>query len=247
VVRFGRFPVYGTKSGISGQDFIFSNNGPMARDIESLKLYCKAVLSSEVSPWNLDPKCLPVPWRDNMITDKRQKLRFGIISDNDGEYSVHPPILRGLAMTKKALQAAGHEVFEWIPTDHPEIVHEVNTSFHTLGGAAILGLTEIHDEPVFGSMKEYEATYRKGEHGSLGPTKLREMITRRNALQKRYLDRWSATASDGKAPMDGLILAASCWTAPRLGITQDVFCVNYTAVFNLLGNSTTLNPLKSYR
>ena len=112
---------------------------------------------------------------------------------------------------------------------------ELNESFHTLGGAAILALTEKHDEPVFGSMKEYEETYRAGEEGTLGPTRLREMILRRNALQKAYLDRWSRTAEKEKGAMDGLILASSPWTAPRLGITQEVFCVNFTGVFNLLG------------
>lgn len=233
--RFGRFPVYGAKSGIPGQDFIFSNNGPMSRSLEAIKLYCKAILSTEVSPWTLDPKCIPVPWRGDVIEPKGRKLRFGIISDNDGEISVHPPIVRGLAMTKRSLEAAGHEVFEWAPTDHPEIVELLNSSFHTTGGAAIIGLTEKHGEPVFGSMKEYETTYRMGEHGALGPTKLREMIIKRNALQKAYLDRWSATATDGKGAMDGLILPSSPWTAPRLGFTQEVFCVNYTGVLNVLG------------
>lgn len=214
----------------------------MGRNINDLKLYCKSVLSPQVSAWNLDPKCIPIPWRENTIAPPDRKLRFGIISDNDGEYSVHPPISRGLAMTRKALEAAGHEVFEWAPIDHPEIVREVNTSFHTLGGAAILGLTEKHDEPIFGSMKGYDVTYKKGEHGTLGPTKLREMITNRNTLQKRYLDRWNATAGDGKGPMDGLICPASTWTAPRLGLTQHVFCVNFTAAFNLLGKLASLNP-----
>lgn len=207
----------------------------MSRSLEALQLYCKAVLSTKVSPWTLDPKCLPVPWRDNVIDTKGQKLRFGIVSNNDGEVSVHPPIARGLAMTKAALEAAGHEVFEWAPIDHPEISELLNTSFHTLGGAAILELTKNHDEPIFGSMKLYEESYNRGEHGTLGPTKLRQMIARRNDLQKAYLDRWTATGKDGKQVMDGIIIAVSPWTAPRLGTTQKLFNVNYTAVFNLLG------------
>ncbi|CZR51902.1 related to general amidase [Phialocephala subalpina] len=231
---FGRFPVYGTKSGISGQDFIFSNNGPMARSIDIIKLYCQAVLSPEMSPWTLDPKCVAIPWRGDVIQPKGRKLRFGIISDNDGEISVHPPIVRGLEMTKKALLAAGHEVFEWEPFNHPEMVKEVNSSFYTLGGAAILDLTLQHDEPVYGSMENYEEHYKKGEHGTLGPTKLREMIIKRNALQKAYMDKWSATAGDGKEAMDGILVASSPWTAPRLGLTQKTFCVNFTAAFNLL-------------
>jgi amidase len=158
----------------------------MSRSLEALQVYCRAVLSTEVSPWTLDPKCLPVPWRDNVIGPKGQKLRFGVVSNNDGEVSVHPPIARGLAMTKAALEAAGHEVFEWAPIDHPEIVELLNTSFHTLGGAAILELTRNHDEPVFGSMKLYEESYNRGEHGTLGPTKLRQMIARRTASLLLY-------------------------------------------------------------
>lgn len=208
----------------------------MSRSLEALKLYCKAVLSPEVAPWHYDPKCLAVPWRENVINPTR-KLRFGIISDNDGEISVHPPILRGLALTKAALQAAGHEVFEWAPTDHPEIAADLDNAFNTLGGAAIIGLTSQHDEPVFGSMKGFERCYLQGEDGTLGPTKLRSMIVKRNALQKAYLDRWTATAKDGKQTMDGIILATSPWSAPRLGITQKVFTVNYTGVYNLLGKS----------
>ncbi|RFU31396.1 hypothetical protein B7463_g4938, partial [Scytalidium lignicola] len=230
---FGRFPGYGSKSGIPGQDFIYANNGPMARSLESLKIYCKAVLSQEAAPWLYDPKCFAIPWREDVIP-KGRKLRIGIISDNDGEITVHPPIIRGLAMTKKALEAAGHEVFEWTPISHPEIVKGVNEAFFTLGGAAIIGLTKQNEEPVFGSMKPYEEIYNKGEAGTLGPTKLREMIYQRNAYQKQYVDHWTATAVDGKEPMDAIITATSPWTAPRLGITQKLFCINYTGVWNLL-------------
>jgi len=207
----------------------------MSRSIEMIKLYCQAVLSNEVSPWTLDPKCLPIPWRGDVIEPKGRKLRFGFVFDNDGEITVHPPITRGLKITRKALEAEGHEVFEWEPLNHPAMVKEMNSSFHTLGAAAILDLTLKHEEPVFESMKEYEESYHKGEHGALSPTRLREMITRRNGFQKSYLDRWSSTAKNGKEAMDGIIIATSPWTAPRLGITQKLFCVNYTGVFNVLG------------
>ncbi|KAH8601227.1 acetamidase-like protein [Bisporella sp. PMI_857] len=231
---FGRFPTYGGKSGIPGQDFIYAINGPMSRSLESVKLYCKAVLSPEIAPWTLDPKCIPLPWQGNVIDPPGRKLRFGIISDNDGDISVHPPIVRGLTITKKALEAAGHEVFEWAPTDHREIMRELNGAFHSLGGSAIVELTRPHEEPIFPSMKGYEEAFDRGEGGTLGPTRLREMIVKRNALQKAYLDRWTATKTDGKGVMDGIILAASPWTAPRLGLSQTVFNVSYTGVFNLL-------------
>ena len=205
----------------------------MSRSLASLKLYCQAVLSEQVSPWLYDPKALPVPWRSNMIQPAGRKLRFGMIMGNDGETTVHPPISRGLELTKAALEAAGHTVFPWRPLNHPDMARTMNSSFYTLGGAAILGLTRQHDEPVFGSMKEYERVYELGEEGSLGPTKLREMITKRNAFQKQYLDAW--TGMEGG--MDAIIAPVSPWTAPRLGVTQDlgVFHVDFTGVWNLLG------------
>jgi amidase len=218
----------------------------MSRSLEMLKVYSAAVLSETASPWHLDPKCYHVPWRGETIQPRGRKLRFGIISDNDGEISVHPPIVRGLAMTKAALEAAGHEVFEWTPLNHPAMVEEMNQSFHTLGAAAILDLTLQNEEPVYGSMKKYEDTYKKGEHGVLGPTKLRDMITKRNAFQKAYMDAWNATAADGKNAMDGIILPASCWTAPRLGITQKLFSVNYTGVFNVLGKYLLQFPERAH-
>lgn len=206
----------------------------MSRSLEILKIYCKAVLSEDVSPWTLDPKCVNIPWRECSVSPPGRKLRFGIISDNDGEVSVHPPLSRALALTKSALEAAGHSVFEWTPLNHPAMVQELNQSFHTLGAAAILDLTFQNEEPVYGSMKPYEETYRKGEADTLGPTKLRDMILRRNTFQRQYMDAWNATASSGSQIMDGLICPASIWTAPRLGITQSLFCVNFTGFLNIL-------------
>lgn len=240
---YGRFPTWSTKSGIPGQDYIYSNNGPMARSISSIKLYCSAVLSSTMAPWNLDPKCLAIPWKEEVIQPKGRKLRFGIIVDNDGEVTVHPPISRGLQVTKAALEAEGHEVFEWAPIDHPEMVQTLNSSFYTTGGAAIIGLTRPYGEPVYPSMKEYEAHFDKGETGTLGPTRLREMILKRNAFQKAYLDRWQATEKDGKGLMDAIICPASTWTAPRLGQSQKTFCVNFTGVWNVLDYSVCTFPV----
>ena len=209
----------------------------MARDITSLKLYCSAVLSSHISPWSLDPKCVPIPWRTSTITPPNRKLRIGIIGDDDGQHTVHPPISRGLLLTRVALEAVGHEVFSWAPTTHPEICALTGEAFVRLGGAAIMKLTKEHDEPVFGSMKPYEHYYEAGENDTLGPTKLREMIVRRNALQKKYSDRWNETGKEGKGVMDAIVCASSVWTAPRAGVTQDTFSVNWTSVWNLLGKT----------
>lgn len=246
---FGRFPSYGGKSGIPGQEFIFAVNGPMARSLTSVKLYCEAVLSSQVAPWSLDPKCLPIPWRRDVIQSKARKLRFGMVGIDDGLVTCHPPVERALRTVWESLEHAGHEVIPWDTPDHPEIVKNLIAAFFDLGGAAIMSVLESCGEPVFESMHGYAEAAKVGE-ADLGPTKMRMMNLKRNALQKAYLDRWMATGGKGKEPIDGIIMAATPWAASRLGQTQKTIYVGYTGVFNLLGkNDPNLFriPLTNYR
>ncbi len=92
------------------------------------------------------------------------------------------------------------------------------------------------NEPVFPSMQGYSAVAAAGE-GDLSATKMRLMNMKRNELQKAYLDRWNATAVDGKDRLDGIVCACSPWAAPRLGQTQKSFYVGFTGFVNFLGQS----------
>lgn len=240
---FGRFPTYGGKSGIPGQEFILAVSGPMSRSLASVKLYCQSVLSETVSPWNLDHKCLPIPWRTTpSILPPGRQLRFGIITSNDGLVHVHPPITRALSLTRSALEASGHEVTPWTTPSHPEIVKTLLAAFFDLGGTAIIDHLTPHSEPIFKSMAPYAAAAQGGET-NVGPTKMRMMNIQRNALQKAYLDAWMATATKDKGPLDGIIMPISPWAAPRLGQTQETFYVGYTGVWNLLDFSACTFPV----
>ena len=119
---FGRYPTYGSKPSIAGQEYILAVNGPMSRSLETLKLYSEVVLSEHVRPWDFDHKCLPIPWRNNVIQPPGRKLRFGLIGIDDGLVTVHPPVERALNMTKTALERQGHEVIPWSTEDHEAIV-----------------------------------------------------------------------------------------------------------------------------
>jgi amidase len=233
---FGRFPTHGGKSGIPGQEFILAVNGPMSRSLRSVQLYCQAVLSQQVAPWNLDHKCLPIPWRRDVIQPKGRRLRLGMVGIDDGLVTCHPPVERALNIVRKALEDTGHEIIPWSTPDHPEIVKNLLAAFFDLGGSAIMSFLEPHGEPVFDSMNGYAQAAQAGE-AELGPTKMRMMNLKRNALQKAYLDRWMATGVDGKEPMDGIIMAATPWAAARLGQTQKTLYYGYTGVFNLLGKN----------
>ena len=93
-------------------------------------------------------------------------------------------------------------------------------------------------------MRGYALAAGAGE-GDLGPTKMRMMTLKRNELQKAYLDRWNATATDGKPRMDGIICATSPWAAPRLGQTQQNLYVGWTGFVNYLGKKvSSTHPTK---
>ena len=119
---FGRYPHTGVKPGIAGQEYILSVNGPMSRSLKTLQIYSEAVLSADVSPWEYDHKCLPIPWRKNMIQPPGRKLRFGLIGVHDSLVHVHPPVERALKMTQQALEKQGHEVIPWSTEDHEAII-----------------------------------------------------------------------------------------------------------------------------
>ena len=97
-----------------------------------------------------------------------------------------------------------------------------------------MDLVKPYGEPVFPSMKGYEIAAQAGER-DIGPTQMRMMVLKRNALQKAYVDRWNRSAVNGKARLDGIIQAVSPWCAPRLGGTQKGLYVGYTGVWNYLG------------
>ncbi len=223
---FGRFPVYGGKSGIPGQEYVLAVNGPMSRSLRTVQLYSETVLSEQVAPWNFDHKCVPIPWRKNVLQPKGRKLRIGLVGAHDSLVTCHPPVERALTMTKTALEKQGHEVIPWDTPDHPEIVKNLMAAFYDFGGGAIMSFLEPHNEPVFPAMMGYKAASQAGEN-DLGPTKIRMMNLKRNALQKAYYDRWNAAAVD-KKPLDGIIMAVSPWCAPRLGETQKNGYVGYT-------------------
>lgn len=93
-----------------------SVNGPMSRDLASLALYAKAVIGS--SPWLKDPNMLPIPWRQIKLTSK---LKIAVLW-HDGYVMPTPPVSRALKETADKLRNDGHEVFDWEPTLHRELM-----------------------------------------------------------------------------------------------------------------------------
>lgn len=218
----------------------------MSRSLATLKLYSSALLSA--APWTHDPKCIPIPWRtDPQIQPAGRKLRLAFMPPHDGTVGAHPPVRRALAVTRAACAAAGHEIVEWAPDEHPEMCRALVEAFVGFGGSAIMQQLTPHGEPVFPHMAGYEeAAANKDNSEAIDADRIRAMNLARNDFAKRHLDRWQATGTGTssntatpKHPIDALIMPASPWPATRLGLTNNPDGVRrayfgYTGVWSLL-------------
>ena len=117
---FNRMPYYGAVNSMQGQDSLPSVMGPLSISLTGIKAFVRAILSRK--PWMKDPLAVRKPWDEKEYELAEhgygKKLCFGILW-NDGAVVPHPPIIRGLEMTKQALIAAGHEgkvVPSFVPT-----------------------------------------------------------------------------------------------------------------------------------
>lgn len=228
---FGRFPTYGSRSGLPGLESVNSVNGPLATSLESMELYCKTVINDE--PWNYDPKVSEIPWRCVELPDT---LNIAVLID-DGHVRPTPPIRRGMQIVIDKLKEAGHDVIEWEPTDHVRAAQIIGSFFLSDGGKHIRQVAEATGEPLFEYMKPY------GTAEELGVADLWKLHVERTSIMKRYLDRWNSTAQKTKngKPIDAIIMPAT----PFAGSPHDKFrdYVGYTSPFNLLDYSVGVIPV----
>jgi amidase len=106
----GRFTTQRCRSGLAGQEAVKSVNGPMARTLEDVVMYSKAVIGAK--PWLVDPTMLPMPWQEVKLGNK---LKIAVMWD-DGICTPTPPVSRALRQTVEKLRKKGHEIVEWDPS-----------------------------------------------------------------------------------------------------------------------------------
>ena len=103
-----------------GQEHVHSVIGPMTRSLSTMTEVTKLVIDNE--PWMLDPRCHPIPWRQEAYDEVLNRpLVFGIVH-HDGIVQPHPPIRRALMELEDRLKTAGHEVVKWDTSGHQELI-----------------------------------------------------------------------------------------------------------------------------
>lgn len=112
----GRWPKSGMCTSMPGQEGVPSVYSPMARTLNDLTYFTRAVIG--MKPWTYDYSVHALPWRPDMEKENAQKkrFRFGVLR-TDGVVDPSPACKRALVMAEEALVREGHEMVEINPPD----------------------------------------------------------------------------------------------------------------------------------
>lgn len=228
---FGRFPTFGTRSGLPGLESVNSVNGPLTTSLASLELYCKTLIGAE--PWLYDPKVIPIPWR---TVELPKTLNIALL-DDDGVVRPTAPLLRGMKIVREKLAENGHVVLDWDPEDHLRLSEIITEFFLSDGGKHVKEECDKTGEPFFPYMEMY------GTAPERGVAELWALQAERTKLVKRYLDRWNATAekTGNGRPIDAIILPATPFPGNPNGKFQNY--VGYTSPFNAVDYAVGTVPV----
>ncbi|KAJ7446418.1 general amidase [Mycena galericulata] len=241
-----RIPYAGCVNSLEGADSVLSVLGPLCNSLEGIKTFIKAVISEQ--PWLKDPLIIRKKWSDEEygLIDHGGggKLCFAIMWDN-GVVVPHPPIKRGLEITKKALLDAGHQVIDWTPYKQAEITETISAIWGAGAAQDYKIATAPTGEPLIASMgvlpEDAELQFRPSRPG-VTAFELWQVQKKRRDLRQEYLKLWEDTASrtgTGR-PVDAIICPVAPYAAPPHGLNKTA---QYTMSWNLLDYPALVIPV----
>lgn len=209
----------------------------MTRDLASLRYITQLIADSR--PWDLDPRCVPLPWNESAFQDIQSRpMVIGLIID-DGVVKVHPPIARALQELSAALKAEGHEIVTWDTSDHASCIEIMDLYYTVDGGEDIRRDVAVAGEPY---IPHVEALVNRGKPISV--YEYWQLNKRKVAAQKKYLDKWNSARSPSGKPVDVLLSPA----LPHTSIPHRMFrWVGYTKIWNFLDYTALTFPVDQVR
>ncbi|RAH56459.1 amidase signature enzyme [Aspergillus piperis CBS 112811] len=202
---------------------------PMARSLSSIEHFMQSLLDS--SPWNIDPGCIPIPWRKELAAKPTGKLRLGIVYD-DGVVKPQPPIARAMREVAEKLKEAGHEVFEWDTSLHVTGQNLWTKAILADGGQHCRYLCDIVGEPLI------EGMVVGTEKDELTISEREELEETKWAYQTTFLQQWTSTN------IDALLMPVTPWVGyrPKSWVVSSQW-LGYTALWNLLNYAAVTVPV----
>jgi fatty acid amide hydrolase len=129
-----RLPMRGYRAVLVGQETVRGMGGPIARRVEDLALFFRALDPARMS--QLDPRVPPVPWEEPART-RLEKLRVGVYVA-DGVLAVSRSVERAVERAAQALRARGCEVVSFEPPDVLGVLSAYLGALSADGGGALL-------------------------------------------------------------------------------------------------------------
>lgn len=228
-----RISVAGGVSSGAGQESVPAVEGPLANSPEDIDYFMDSYINAG-QPWNDDPWCMPMPWRQVAVPEAKQ-LTVAIMYE-DGVVKPHPPILRGLKYTADKLTAAGIKVIEFKPLEIAEAYEVVHGMYGCDGNHAQKAMLKDSGEPLL-PLTKWALSFGNGDK-PLTITENRALNGRRDRLRKIYNDYFV------KNNVNILISPTYVGVAPVtiLDGVAGPFYWGYTSLFNLLDLPTLVAP-----
>jgi amidase len=222
---------------MEGQETIPSVIGPMCRSPATLTLFTKTVIAAE--PWLTDPKCQPIPWRDEIFKSisSGRKLKIGMMHW-DGNILPQPPVRWAMKKLETILFAAGHEIIPW-RIDQKAALSILLRVFSSDASGDIDRTREMSGEPPQNLLTNASPA---------PPLTLLEswsLACERLAFHAAVLEQWKQTSKTGtsKDLMDVYITPVNPAVAPKHGHYAKARYVAYTGTVNVLDFSACTIPV----
>lgn len=234
----GRLPYGKMANSMEGQETVHSVVGPITHSIADMRLFMKAVLEQE--PWKYDSKVIPMPWRQQEHDRLMEKLGtrglvFGFY-DCDGVVLPHPPILRGVRTVVQLLRENGHDVVEWAPHQHAEMIELIGSIYAADGGKDIHAALSASGEPAIPNIDDLVDPSQPGlQMNAAWDAQLRKW-----RFQMDYLEKWRKMEEKLGSEMDAIIAPIT----PTAAIRHNQFkYYGYASAINLLDLTSVVVPV----
>ncbi|KAF8062345.1 amidase signature domain-containing protein [Lyophyllum atratum] len=252
----GRFLRTGNTTGIPGQEGVPPVYSPMARTLEDLETFWKAIVS--MKPWEYDYACFAMPWKE-FTTEK--PLKWGVMWD-DGVVSPSPACKRALETVVESLRRHGHEVVGIHPPSPYEGLKIASQLLIADGGRTAtqhIRAGESNDAGVTQAMRMaslprwikrlyvWYIRYIKGDElyaGLIEGWRERNVFdywpifAQREDYRRRWFEMWQ------KDELDFVLTVPNSLPAvPHNGMKHGFKALGYTLLFNLLDYTAGVLPI----
>ncbi|KAJ7599208.1 amidase signature enzyme [Mycena floridula] len=253
----GRMPKVGSGTSIPGQEGVGPVYSPMARTLEDLETFWKAIVNQK--PWDYDHTCLVMPWKELDLS--KSSMRWGVMWD-DGVILPSPACTRALKIVVDALNRQGQQVIAITP---PSPYEGLKIACQLLFADAAktvcqpMRFFESNDPGVARArflfslprwVKSIYAWYLRrirGDDVSAGLveswheqriTDYWPLVAQREAYRKKWFDMWDEQKLDFVLTVPNALPAI-----PHGGLKHNLAAYGYTFLFNLLDYSAGVLPI----